>query len=80
MFNLLEAVIDMVIIMVILILSRNRIKVKGKRLKVKGSGFLVPDLPALNKLVFPQIGEKFLPGNGQDAVGKGAYRVLADQD
>ena len=35
---------------------------------------------SLNKLVFPQIGEKFLPGNGQDAVGKAAYRVLADQD
>ena len=39
-----------------------------------------PDLSALNKSVFPQIGEKFLPGYGQDAVGKGTYRVLADED
>ena len=43
-------------------------------------GFLFPDLPDLDKLVFPQIWEKFLPGNGQNTVGKGAYRILADQD
>ena len=33
----------------------------------------------LNKLIVPQIGQKFSPGNGEDAVGKAAYRVLADQ-
>jgi hypothetical protein len=37
-------------------------------------------LPDLNKLVFPQVGEKFLPGDGQYVVGKGTYRVLADKD
>ena len=34
----------------------------------------------LYKLVFPQVGKKFLPGDGQDVVGKGTDRVLADQD
>jgi hypothetical protein len=37
-------------------------------------------LPALYKFVFPQVGKKFLPGDGQDVVGKGTDRVLADQD
>ena len=37
-------------------------------------------LIVLNKLIFPQVGEKFLPGKGQNIVGKGTYRVLADQN
>ena len=39
-----------------------------------------PTIQALYKLIFPQVGEKFLPGDGQDVVGKGTYRVLADKD
>jgi hypothetical protein len=35
---------------------------------------------ALDKFVFPQVREKFLPGDGQDVIGKGPYRVLANQD
>ncbi len=34
----------------------------------------------LYKLVFPQVGEKFFPGQGQDVVGTGTYRILANQD
>ena len=34
----------------------------------------------LYKLVLPEVGEKFLPGDGQDVIGKGAYRILANQD
>ena len=37
-------------------------------------------LIVLNKLIFPQVGEKFLPGDGQDVVGTCTYRVLADQN
>jgi len=42
--------------------------------------FSLSSLIVLNKLVFPQIGEKFLPGKGQDTVGKGPYRILANKD
>jgi hypothetical protein len=28
-------------------------------------------LIVLNKLILPQVGEKFLPGDGQDVLGKG---------
>lgn len=34
----------------------------------------------LYKLVFPQVGKKFFPGQGQDVVGTGTYRILANQD
>jgi hypothetical protein len=33
----------------------------------------------LYKLIFPQIGEKSLPGNAQDVVGTDTDGVLADQ-
>jgi hypothetical protein len=45
-----------------------------------GEGFWAPELSTLNIIVFPQIGEKYLPRDGQDAISKGAYRVLANQD
>ena len=35
---------------------------------------------ALYELIFPQVWEKFFPGDGQDVVGTGAYRILADKD
>ena len=34
----------------------------------------------LDELVLPQIGEKFLPGDGQNVSGEGAHRVLTYQD
>ena len=58
---------------------------KGRRSgafwRVKGiPASRVSGLPALNKLVFPQTGKKFLPGDGQDVVGESTYWILANKD